>query len=101
VGNNLFEHSLFEEQQDLSRNIFEAGIQEGIKRKRQRILEIEQLPSNGFDAIIAEAKQSGISAMDAYKLLIKAKQIMKEEIVQNTPDVTNAAKAVIGFKAYD
>lgn len=55
-------------------DLFKAAMDEGVKAERARIQEIEDLTAPGNEALIAEAKTSGISAMDAFKNIVKAQK---------------------------
>lgn len=60
-----------------------AGKEEGAKNERERIKDIEDLAAPGNETIIAEAKESGASAMDTYKKIVAANKAKQQTMAAN------------------
>lgn len=60
-----------------------AGKEEGTKNERERIKDIEDLAAPGNEAIIAEAKESGATAMDTYKKIVAANKAKQQAMAAN------------------
>lgn len=84
---------------DLYNQVFALGVEkgeeEGAKNERERITDIEDLAAPGNEAIIADAKASGASAMDTYKKIVaadKEKRATAAANMQTDSETSNAAK---------
>ena len=76
--------------------LFDQIQQDAVIAERTRIADIEELTTPGYEAMAAEAKANGTSAIDFHKAVVKAMKEKGASFLQARRDETAPAKDVVG-----
>lgn len=92
---DLTNEQLIAENPDLHAAVMRAGAE----AERQRIADIDDLTPAGYEQMAADAKQSGMSAMDYHKQIVKAQREKGSQFLADRKKETAPAANVMGSAA--
>ena len=85
------------ENPELANSIMKAGAEQ----ERQRLQDIDDLTPNGYEEMARDAKQSGMTAMDFHKAIIKAQREKGQKFLEARKEETAPAANVRGEASED
>ncbi|MCE5342216.1 MAG: Clp protease ClpP [Eubacteriales bacterium] len=81
--------------------MYESIVRGGAEAERTRMQEIDDLTPTGYEAMAAEAKKAGTSAMDYHKKVVAAQREKTQAFTKNRADETAASAKVTGGASDD